>query len=94
MTLCWLFQGTCPNPEYCFPLLLETRTTFDTYMATFLEDLWSTGTILDIHPDYTYEKVTELHGPRGTRLQIPLEESLLWTYRLFRLTQGTRRSVP
>jgi hypothetical protein len=90
MVLCSLFHGSCADPDLCFPLLLETRTTFDTYMASFLEVLWSTGAILDIHPDYACERVTKLPGPGMQPIELPLEESLLWTFRLFRNLFGRR----
>ncbi|MDQ1255918.1 MAG: Extracellular solute-binding protein, partial [Candidatus Hydrogenedentes bacterium] len=60
------------------PFLIETRT-FDTYLATFLEVLWSYGCTLDIHPDYTIEGF----GQNKPGREPNLEKALLYAFNVF-----------
>lgn len=61
------------------PFLIETRT-FDTYLATFLEVLWSTGEDLIVHPNYRVEGLPPGLAAGGTSIV----EALLWSFRFFR----------
>jgi len=82
LVLCEAFAANA-QPNACFPFLIESRT-FDTYLATFLEVIWSLGGKLAIHPDYEIAGVA--NPPDGTS---GVEKKLVRAFGFFRHLFGT-----